>query len=204
MAKASWLTTNPTSGSGNKTISNTGSVHTGRETRSTTVTVTAVGVSSPVTYAVTQEAKAEYVSFDNGSEMAADKAAGTVTITGKTNSKSLTFAFVGDSVDVSLPASYTANGKSTSNGAAVSGDPGATAEYAFSIALEIPLNDTISEVTRTLKVTPAGGTSLAKQIAVKQAAGDARISVEPESITLTAAGTAVSVTVNSNTSWSIS
>jgi hypothetical protein len=94
--------------------------------------------------------------------MAADKTAGKVTITGKTNSKSLTFAFVGDSVDVTLPSTYTASGKSTSNGAAITGDPGASAEFAFSITLDIPLNDTIEEITRTLKVTPAGGTSLAK------------------------------------------
>lgn len=37
-----------------------------------------------------------------------------------------------------------------------------------------------------------------------QAAGDAYLTIEPTTINLTAAGTAVNVTVESNTSWTIS
>ena len=36
MAKAAWLTVAPMSGTGNATITNTGTVHTGREQRTTT------------------------------------------------------------------------------------------------------------------------------------------------------------------------
>lgn len=202
MAKPNWLNLDPNKGSGNGTISNSAAAHTGRVARTGTVTVTAVGVETPVTYKVTQSPKAEFASFDNGAEMAADKDAGKVTITGKTNSTKLTFAFVGDGKDVELPAKYLANGVSTDNAAVIMGDPGATAEFAFSLELSLPKNDTIEEVSRTVKVTANGGQS--QQIVVKQAAGDARISVEPTEITIPQDGSAVSVTVSSNTTWEVS
>ena len=70
MAKPSWLIISPASGSGNGTISNSAAAHTGRVARQGTVTVTGAGVAQPVTYAVTQEAKAEFASFDDGQEKA--------------------------------------------------------------------------------------------------------------------------------------
>lgn len=71
MPKPSWLTTDPNSGSGNGSITNTASIHTGREVRTGTVTITAVGVLEPKTYTVTQKAKPEFISFDEGAEMSA-------------------------------------------------------------------------------------------------------------------------------------
>lgn len=202
MAKASWLKVDPSTGSGNGTIANSAAAHTGRVARKTTVTVTGVGVAAPETYEVTQEAKAEFASFDNGAEMSAPKTAGAVTVTGKSNSSKLTFEFNGESHDVEIPSKYQANGVETKNGEAIEGDPGADAEYAFSVELDFPMNDTVDEVVRTLKVTGNGGQ--AAQIAIKQAAGDARLSVSPKTITLKQDGTAVSVQVTSNTSWTVS
>lgn len=202
MAKQNWLLVNPSTGSGNGTISNSAAAHTGRVARVTDVTVTGVGVSTPSIYKVTQEPKLEFVSWDNGAEMSAPKTAGTVTVVGKTNSSKLTFEFQGNSFEVDLPESYMANGVSTKNGLAIAGDPGAQAEFAFSIELEFPLNDTIDEVVRTLTVTANGGQ--AAQIAIKQAAGDARLSVNPLEITIPQDGSAVSVQVTSNTSWTVS
>lgn len=201
MAKPSWLSINPSTGSGNGTISNTATAHTGRVQRTGSVTVTGNGVSTPVTYKVTQEAKSEFAQFSNGPEMAAPKSAGTVTVTGKSNSSKLSFAFVGDSKEVELPAQYMAAGAETNNGEAIAGDPGASAEYNFSLELELPLNDTIEEVERTVSVTANGGQ--AAQIVIKQAAGDARLSVVPTEITIPQDGSAVSVEVQSNTSWSV-
>lgn len=205
MAKPTWLSVNPSTGSGNGTIVNTGTVHTGRVAREGTVTVTAVGVAAPVTYKVTQKPKAEFVSFTNGPEMAFNKEAGTLSVTGKSNSSKLTFAFVGDAFEVELPAQYTAAGKQTNNGTAIADDPGATAEYNFSIDLEIPINDTVDEITRVIKVTANG--AQAAQITIKQSAGDARIELDgltDGGIVLEADGTAVSVNVISNTSWTVS
>ena len=202
MAKPAWLTTTPSSGSGNGTISNSASAHTGRVARTGTVTVTGTGVANPVTYTVTQTPLAEFASFDNGASMAASKSGGTVTVTGTSNSSKLTFSWAGSVLDVEIPTSYTAAGSSTDNGVAITGDPGATAQFAFSIALTFPANGTISEITRSLIVTDNAGDTA--QIAIVQAAGDATLSISPTEITIPQAGTAQSVTVTSNTSWSVS
>lgn len=202
MAKASWLHLDPASGSGNGSIINTASVHTGRQARSCIVTVTAAGVSKPATYKVTQSPKTEFVQFENGAEMSAPKAGGTLTIVGKTNSNALTFAWVGSVPDIQIPSSYQANGSQTNNSATVEGDPGATSEFEFSIVLNFPENKEIVEKERVLKVTAAGGQIA--QITIKQAAGDAFITISPLEITLDASGEAKSVTVNSNTTWTAS
>ena len=203
MSKPLWLNVSPTSGSGNGTISNSASKHTGRVARTGVVTVTATGVSTPKTYNVTQTPSAEFVFFDDGDSMSVSKGGGTITIQGKSNSSKLTFDWVGESYEVELPAQYTAAGISTNNGIAIAGDPGASSEFVFAIELEVPLNDTIEEVTRTLKVA-ANSTNVTKQIAIVQAAGDPRISLSTNSITIDTNGTAVSVNVSSNTSWTVS
>lgn len=202
MAKPSWLNTTPTSGSGNGTISNSANEHTGRVARTGTVTVTGVGVNSPSTYQVTQSPKAEFVSFDDGAEMSAPKLGGTVTVTGKSNSQKLTFKWSGSVLDVTIPETYTANGSSANNGQSISGDPGATSEFAFSLALTFPANTEVEEVQRILIVEAGGGQS--KQITIKQAAGDATLTVEPTEITIPQDGTAQTVQVTSNTTWTVS
>ena len=202
MGKPAWLTTSPNSGSGNGTISNSAAAHTGRVARTGIVTVTGTGVTNPATYQVTQTPLAEFASFDNGASMAASKAGGKVTVTGKSNSSKLTFSWAGTVLDVDIPTNYTAAGAAATNGTAISGDPGATAQFAFAIELTLPANTTISEITRSLIVTDNAGNTA--QIAIVQAAGDATLSVSPTEITIPQAGTAVSVTVTSNTSWSVS
>ena len=183
-------------------MQNTGSVHTGRLVRSGVVTVTAVGVAQPKTYNVTQEAKPEFITIDNGADMAADKLGGKVTVTGKSNSAALTFAWVGDDLEATIAAQYTAGGKSTTNGESIEGDPGATAEYNWSVELTLPENETVDQVDRTLKVS--NGSSVSQQIVIQQTAGDATLSLSETEITIPADGSAVSVNVTSNTSWTVS
>ena len=65
MAKAAWLTVNPASGNGNATVQNTGTVHTGREQRETTVTGVADRKTTNKTYKVIQKAKTEFASFND-------------------------------------------------------------------------------------------------------------------------------------------
>lgn len=202
MAKPSWLNVTPQSGSGNDTISNSANEHTGRVARTGTVTVTGVGVSKPATYQVIQSPKEEFVSFDNGAEMSAPKNGGAVTVTGKSNSQKLTFKWSGSVLDVTIPETYTANGSSANNGQNISGDPGATAEFAFSLALTFPANTEVEEVQRILIVEANGGQS--KQITIKQAAGDATLTVEPTEITIPQDGYAQTVQVTSNTTWTVS
>lgn len=211
MAKAAWLTVNPTSGNGNATVQNTGTVHTGREQRETTVTGVAVGVSPNKTYKVIQKGKPEFVSFTNGAETTVGKVGGTLTITGKTNSSKLNFelvdfearAVVEGGLKLTLPSKYTAGGVETTNNVAITGDPGAQQEFEFSITFTgIAANTTIDELTAAMKVTTAGGQSA--QIQIKQSAGDPVFSFGQETITLEASGAAVSQTIVSNTSWELS
>lgn len=211
MAKAAWLTVNPASGNGNATVQNTGTVHTGREQRETIVTGVAVGVSPNKTYKVIQKGKPEFVSFTNGAETTVGKAGGTLTITGKTNSSKLNFelvnletrAVVEGGLKLTLPSKYTAGGVETTNNVAITGDPGAQQEFAFSITFTgIAANTTIDELTAAMKVTTAGGQSA--QIQIKQSAGDPEFSFGQETITLEASGAAVSQTIVSNTSWGLS
>ena len=211
MAKAAWLTVNPASGNGNATVQNTGTVHTGREQRETTVTGVAVGVSPNKTYKVIQKGKPEFVSFTNGAETTVGKAGGTLTITGKTNSSKLNFelvnletrAVVEGGLKLTLPSKYTAGGVETTNNVAITGDPGAQQEFEFSITFTgIAANTTVDELTAAMKVTTAGGQSA--QIQIKQSAGDPVFSFGQETITLEASGAAVSQTIVSNTSWELS
>lgn len=211
MAKASWLTVNPASGNGNATVQNTGTVHTGREQRETTVTGVAVGVSPNKTYKVIQKGKPEFVSFTNGAETTVGKAGGTLTITGKTNSSKLNFelvdlktrAVVAGGLKLTLPSKYTAGGVETTNNVAITGDPGAQQEFEFRITFTgIAANTTIDELTAAMKVTTTGGQSA--QIQIKQSAGDPVFSFGQKTITLEASGTAVSQTIASNTSWELS
>lgn len=211
MAKAAWLTVNPTSGNGNATVQNMGTVHTGREQRETTVTGVAVGVSPNKTYKVIQKGKTEFASFNDGAETTVSKTGGTLTITGKTNSSKLNFelvdlktrAVVEGGLKLTLPSKYTAGGQETTNNVAITGDPGAQQEFEFSITFkDIAPNTTVDELTAALKVTTAGGQTA--QIQIKQSAGDPEFAFGQDTITLEASGAAVSQTIVSNTAWELS
>ena len=181
MSKASWVLVNPQSGNGNKTINVSGEVHTGRNARTTTLTITAADVEDHYV-TVNQAGKPEYV--DEQDTATAAKAGQTVTISGKSNSKKLT-----------------ANSVSTPNGTEIVGDPGASAEYDFSIQFVVALNETITELTRQIKVSDeAGHTDVCT---LTQAAGDAALTVSKENIDLAYTGEAVNFDITSNTSWSI-
>ena len=155
MAKSSWLTVSPMSGSGNATLTNTGANHTGRNSRSTSVTATVKGLSVSRSYTVVQKALAEFVSITGSASITVDKEGQTLTLSGISNSSKLTFA--SGSTSVAVPTSYTVNEEAVTNGMAISGDPGASAQYAFSISVTIPVNTTASTRSFTITVTTASG-----------------------------------------------
>lgn len=201
MAYASWVTPNKVSGSGNDSVSWTGSAHTGRSSRTTTATFAASGVESK-TLTIIQAGKTEFVDIDDTASVS--KSGGTLTITGTTNSSKLTFSLTGSNdIGLVLPASYLANSVSTNNGAAIAGDPGASQQFTFSITFTgIGENTSIDALVSQLTVTTNNGTT--DTCTITQAAGDAYLTISPTTINLDAAGTAVSVSVSSNTSWTIS
>ena len=200
MAKANWVVVNPQNGSGSKTVNvSSNAEHTGRSARSTVLTITAANVEAK-TVNVTQQGKPAYV--DSQDNATAAKGGQNVTISGKANSAKLTFSLGTGNLEVVLPFTYTAGGVSTENGVAIEGDPGATAEYDWSIVLNVTENTTIGELTRQIVVTDEGGNT--DTCLLTQAAGDAYLSVTKTAIELTYQGAAVSFGVESNTSWTIS
>ena len=206
MAYAQWLVPSKTSGSGNDTVNVTaGADNTGRNSRQTTMTFKAANCPD-VERTVIQAGKPEFVTIESAKSV--DKAGvATLTISGATNSSKLTFALAsGGSLPLTLPSSYNANSVSTDNGAAISGDPGATQEFPFSIAFtSIGANPTIAARSVQLIVTDNAGNTAT--CTITQAAGDATLSVSPASVQLdwnaATAQTSASFTVTSNTNWTI-
>lgn len=199
MAKANWVKVNPSNGSGNVNVNVSSTAeHTGRVARTTILTWKAANVAN-IERTVSQAGKPEYVDVVDAAS--ADKAGKVVTISGVSNSKKLTFSLGTGDLTITLPSSYTANSVSTSNGANISGDPGAVAEYNFSISITVPANTSTTAKTRQIIVTDEGGHQ--DVCLLTSAAGDAYVTVAEGVIELDYQGTAVTVEVKSNTSWTI-
>lgn len=206
MAHASWLVPSKNSGSGNDTVNVTaGSNNTGRNARSTNMTFKAANCEDVVRQ-VTQAGKPEFVTLQ--ATAAVDKAGVvTLTISGTSNSSKLTFSLAsGGTLPLTLPSGYTANSVATNNGAAISGDPGGTAEFPFSIAFSnIAANPSITAKSVQLIVTDNAGHTAT--CTITQAAGDPTLSVSPASVQLdwnaATEGTSASFAVTSNTNWTI-
>ena len=170
------------------------------------VFTTTNGGSKTATYSATQSGAAEFVSWAQ-STYSATKSGGTVTMTGTSNSSKITFSLKsGGSIIATIPTTYTANSNTTNNGAAISGDPGSTAQFSFSIGIVIPANITIDTKSCVIVATPNSGA--VAEATINQAAGDVTLDVSPTVITLPASGTASGddgkVNVTSNTSWTVS
>lgn len=201
MGYAAWLVPNKLSGSGNDTVSvSANSSNTGRTARSTNVTFKAVGLSD-VVRTVNQAGKPEFAQFASSSA-ASEKTGGTLTLSGTSNSSKLTFSLGTNNIGLTLPSAYTAGGASTNNGAAISGDPGATQEYNWSIQFSVPANTGVSALTTQVVVTDHAGHT--NTCTITLAAGDATLSVSPNSVDLPWDGsTSGTFTVTSNTNWTV-
>ena len=200
MAKANWLKADPSTGSGDGVVNvSTISEHTGRKFRTTTLTWKAANVEDVVRN-VSQAGKPEYVDIDDAAS--SDKLGKLVTISGVSNSAKLTFSLgTGNLMDISLPSTYTANSVSTQNGVAIAGDPGALAQYVFSIAISVPANEGINPLTRQIIVEDEAGHRDVCLLTL--AAGDAYIRIQEGDIELDYLGTPVAVAVESNTTWTV-
>ena len=204
MAKANWVKVNPASGSGNATVKvSSTSPNTGRSARSTKLTWTAANV-DPIERTVNQAGKPTKDAFMFQNEAAADKNTTSVTLQGAANSKKLTFSVgsTGGGLILSVPTTYTANSVVTNNGAEISGDPGATASYSFHIIIQVPVNMELKEKTGQIIVTDEDNNTAT--CTIRSAAGDAYVTVEDKVIELNWEGSEESISVQSNTSWTIS
>lgn len=148
------FTLTPKTGTGNAKVSISCSERTGRvATSPVTFTAKMDGFSVSKSVSVVQAGKPEFVTINN-SAVAVDKKGETVTITGVSNTSKLSFSCTASEVTFN---SYTANGASATNGVAIAGDPGASAQYAFSIPVTVSVNTTASSKTYTLNITAEGG-----------------------------------------------
>lgn len=200
--KFGFVTIDPVSGSGNAAVSISGDAYKGRVQRTLNFTASTNGGASKA-LVVNQEAAAEFVSADSPTA-SIQKTGGNVTITGKSNSTKLTFAVAAASengLTLTIPDTYMAAGVATTNGAVIADDPGATGDFIWSITFsDVPENMTIEELTATLTVTANGGQ--VASVTITQAKGDSYIELDKEVINLDVNGTAQTVNVTSNDTWS--
>lgn len=201
----SYLSWVPKTGTGNAQIKiNSTTPYKGRSNRITEISGKIVGKSNSVTVTVVETAAAEYITPD-GLSINVAKNGETIHVTGKSNSKILTFTW---KTNFGLPAvtSYKVNGSVTAtSGTAISGDPGAKAEYTYDVTIVVPKNETITARSATLEIKGEGA-SVVKTITITQALGDSYLYLNSQgtttaTITIPAGGGAQTLNVLSNDKW---
>ena len=202
--KQNGIVVSPSTGSGDTTLqvkaetANRGN----RVVQLATFEVEGAGVAMKKQFVASHLPAAEFIEFDNKSP-AVDKGGGTITLTGKSNSQKITFskgtgAIIG--ADISA-IKFTANGAEATSGTNISGDPGAKAKYSFSLTLTAAANETIEARTQQIIATANGGQKATATL--NQTAGDPFIEVAPTNIDVPQDGSAVQVTVDTNTTFTV-
>lgn len=201
----SYLSWVPKTGTGNKEITiNSTTPYKGRSNRTTEISGKIVGKSNSVTVTVVETAAAEYITPD-GLSINVAKGGETIHVTGKSNSKILTFTW---KTNFGLPAvtSYKVNSSvSATSGTAITGDPGATGEYTYDVTIVVPKNETITARSAILEIKGEGA-SVVKTITITQALGDSYLYLNSQgtttaTITIPAGGGAQTLKVLSNDEW---
>lgn len=208
MAIPSNLTVTPFEGNGNTTIRIISKTKpTGRNDVTSSITGKIVGQSNSVTINVTEKGKAEFVTFSGKDKTVHVGEDGeTIVITGTSNSSKLTFSWSTNEIGIPNVTSFTVNsGTSATSGTAITGDPGARAQYTFKVSIVVPKNNTTDNRDSVLKVT-CNTTSITDNFTISQMAGAAYLYLNltgttTASITIPQNGTSQTVNVLSNTDW---
>lgn len=202
--KQNGVVVNPSTGSGDTTLQvKAETVNRGnRVAQLATFEVEGAGVATKKQFVATHLPAAEFIEFDNKNP-AVDKGGGTVTLTGKSNSSMITFSKgTGDIIGADIAAiKFTANGVQAISGTYISGDPGAKAKYNFSLTLTAAANETIKARTQQIIAIAKGGQKATATL--NQTAGDPFIEVAPTKIDVPQDGSAVQVTVDTNTTFTV-
>lgn len=201
----SYLSWVPKSGTGNAQIKiNSATPYKGRTNRNTAISGKIVGKSNSVTVTVVETAADEYITPD-GLSISVAKGGETIHVTGKSNSKILTFTW---KTNFGLPAvtSYKVNGSvSATSGTAISGDPGSRGEYTYDVTIVVPKNQTITARSATLEIK-GEGTSVVKTITITQVLGDSYLYLNLQgtttaTVTIPKGGGERTVNILSNDEW---
>lgn len=201
----SYLSWVPKTGTGNAQIKiNSVSPYKGRTNRTTKIPGNIVGKSNSVTVTVVETAADEYIAPD-GLSINVAKGGETIHVTGKSNSKILTFTWK-TNFGLLAVTSYKVNGSVTAtSGTAISGDPGAKAEYTYDVTIVVPKNETIKARSATLEIK-GEGTSVIKTITITQALGDSYLYLNSQgtitaTVTIPKGGGEQTLSVLSNDEW---
>ena len=202
--KQNGIVVNPSSGSGDTTLQVKAEVvnRGNRLAQVATFEVEGTGVAEKKQFIANHLPAAEFIQFDNYSP-AVDKDGGMITLIGKSNSQKITFSKgAGDIIDADISAiKFFANGAQVTSGVAIDGDPGAKAQYSFSLILTAAANETIEARTQQIIATANGGQKATTTL--HQTAGDPFIEVTPTSVDVTQDGSAVQVKVDTNTTFTV-
>ncbi len=178
----SYLSWVPKTGTGNAQIKiNSVNPYTGRADRSTKVSGKIVGKSNAVTVTVLEKAADEFIT-PNGLTINVAKGGETIHVTGKSNSKLLTFTWK-TNFGIANVTSFKVNGSTTAtSGTAITGDPGATGGYTYDVTVVVPKNETIKARSATLEIKGEGA-SVVKTITITQALGDSYLYLNSQGTT---------------------
>lgn len=198
----SWV---PKSGTGNAQIKiNSANPYTGRIDRNTAISGNILGKTNTVTVIVREKAADEFIT-PNGLTINAAKGGETIHVTGKSNSKLLTFTWKAN-FGIANVTSFKVNGSTTAtSGTAISGDPGASAEYTYDVTIVVPKNETITARSATLEIKGEGA-SVVKTITITQALGDSYLYLNSQgtttaTVTIPKGGGEQTVKILSNDEW---
>lgn len=167
----SYLSWVPKTGTGNAQITiNSANPYTGRTDRITAISGKIVGKTNAVTVTVLEKAADEFITPDS-STISVAKGGETINVTGKSNSKLLTFTWK-TNFGIATVTSFKVNSSTAAtSGTAIVGDPGATGEYTYKVTVVVPKNETITARSATLEIKGEGST-VVKTITITQALGD--------------------------------
>ena len=167
-------------------------------------TITAPGVTPNKTFAAVLVAATEFISFDDGAEASVPKDGGSVVLDGMSNANTITFSKGAGAIiaaDISA-IGYQANGAAATSGTAIPSDPGATKKFAFVLTLTASKHTTISERTQQITATTKG--TKTATITLKQASGDPYLNVDKTTVNVPQDGSAVTIQVTTNTTFTVS
>lgn len=219
MATSPHVHAQPTSGSGNGTISVTVDAHTGRLPRSGTLTVsTTTGTKATADCTIIQEAAAQVINLTSPAEgtdveITASASDRTVTVKGTSNCTALSWNILSKGAVIAPPAASTVaakinttdgiGGVSINNSILISEDPGANSLYTFWMKYDLTNYKPGIDTALEFEVSNGGSIKKSFQIIVKASAGT--ISLNPTTLTFPASGgSAHTVTVTSNDRWTVS
>lgn len=201
----SYLSWVPKTGTGNAQIKiNSTTPYKGRSNRTTEISGKIVGKSNSVTVTVVETAAAEYIT-PNGLSISVAKGGETIHVTGKSNSKLLTFTWK-TNFGITNVTSFKVNGSTTAtSGTAIAGDPGATGEYTYDVTVVVPKNETITARSATLEIKGEGST-VVKTITITQALGDSYLYLNSQgtttaTVTIPKGGGEQTLKILSNDEW---